>query len=72
MQMYTLINKLPIKFEALKALGNSIRGAGKGINDSTAKELFKIAKNGLSDKLPLIKSVSADVFFIDLADGKHI
>jgi hypothetical protein len=43
-----------------------IRGAGRGITDTNAKELYKLAKYGISDKMPLIKAVSAEVTWIDV------
>jgi hypothetical protein len=56
---------IPLRYECLKGLSNCLKGAGRGIAETTAKELLKIAKYGIADKLALIKSVSAEVSFID-------
>jgi hypothetical protein len=63
MKMYKACKDLevPLRYECLRSLVKCIRGAGRGITDTVAKELFKMAKYGISDKLPLIKAVSAEV-----------
>ena len=54
---------LSTRVETLKALTNSIKGAGKGVTDVMLKDLFKFAKYGLSDKYPCIKISAARVYF---------
>ncbi|KAI8902903.1 armadillo-type protein [Globomyces pollinis-pini] len=52
---------VPLRYEALKCLSRSIRGSGKPVNDLVVKELMKLAKYGLVDKLPIIRGVSAEL-----------
>ena len=53
-----------LRSECLKALSSLLKGAGRGASDALAKDLYKIAKNGISDKLPVIKRSSFEVEFI--------
>ena len=50
-----------LRSECLKALASLLKGAGKGASDALTKELYRIAKTGTSDKLPLIKRLSFEV-----------
>ncbi|KAJ3252081.1 hypothetical protein HK103_001848 [Boothiomyces macroporosus] len=47
-----------LRYETLIALGNAVRGAGRGANDATVKELVRLANKGISDKLPIIRKAS--------------
>jgi HEAT repeat-containing protein 5 len=53
--------EIPLRYETLKSMAMAIRGAGKGCQDSTIKELQRIAKAGMLEKYPLIRSASAEV-----------
>lgn len=50
-----------MRYECLQGICRLLRGAGKGASDSLAKELFKLAKQGTYDRLPIIKRVSLEV-----------
>ncbi|KAJ3033026.1 hypothetical protein HDV00_006836 [Rhizophlyctis rosea] len=61
-----IINKakeaeIPLRFETTVALTRALRGAGKGASEQMIKDFLKIGKAGLADKLPLIRSVSAEL-----------
>lgn len=58
---YAKDGEILLRCECLKALSSILKGAGKGASDSLSKELFRIAKSGTSDKLPLIKRLSFEV-----------
>jgi hypothetical protein len=53
--------EISLRHECIKALTSCLKGAGKGASDALSKELFRIAKNGTYDKLPLIKRISFEV-----------
>ena len=53
--------EVPLRYETLKASARAVRGAGKAANDATIKDFYRYAKNGISDKLPIIKCVSAEL-----------
>ncbi|KAJ3270628.1 hypothetical protein HDV01_007562 [Terramyces sp. JEL0728] len=47
-----------LRYETIVALANSVKGAGRGANDVTIKELVKLANKGIADKLPIIRKAS--------------
>jgi hypothetical protein len=47
------------RFEILNAIKGGLKGAGHTISELVAKELFKIAKSGLTDKFYIIRLISA-------------
>ena len=47
---------MTLKFECISALTSSIRGAGRTANDQLSKDLYKLAKNGLSDRILLLRT----------------
>lgn len=53
---------IPLRYETIKSLANAIRGAGRGCQEQTVKDLTRIAKTGMHEKYPLIRSVSANVY----------
>ncbi|KAI8923137.1 armadillo-type protein [Entophlyctis helioformis] len=53
---------VPIRFETLQAASRALTGAGKAANDSTIKDLARFAKNGISDKLPIIRQAAAELY----------
>lgn len=55
---------LSLKNECLIALVKTIKGAGRGASDQTVKDLLKIAKTGLTDKILLIRSSCLEVTLI--------
>ncbi|KAL2916610.1 hypothetical protein HK105_203722 [Polyrhizophydium stewartii] len=50
-----------LKYETFKALSRVLAGAGKGASDATVKDLMRFAKAGISDKLPIVRRVSAEL-----------
>ncbi len=58
---YAKDSDVPLRYESIKALTCLLKGAGRGASEALSKELFRIAKYGTSDKLPLIKRISFEV-----------
>ena len=53
--------EIDIKYNTTIALANVLSGSGKAIREATGKDLLKIAKSGLSDKVSLIRAASAEL-----------
>ncbi|KAI8907094.1 armadillo-type protein [Powellomyces hirtus] len=53
---------LALRYECLVALERSLKGAGKGAIDTMTKDLVKLAKVGITDKLPLIRAASVELY----------
>ena len=56
--------EIDVKYNAIIGLANVLNGVGKSIRELTAKDLLKIARTGLADKVPLLRAASAEVRFI--------
>lgn len=44
------------------AMTRALRGAGKASSDATTKELIKIAKSQINDKVLIIRAASLEVY----------
>jgi hypothetical protein len=53
--------ELSLRVEALKSLVKTLKGAGKGVHEDVLKDLLKLAKYGLFDKIILIRASSLQV-----------
>ncbi|KAJ3020660.1 hypothetical protein HKX48_000454 [Thoreauomyces humboldtii] len=61
-KIYKNAKDAEVRYECLVALERSLKGAGKGANDTMSKELVKLAKAGMVDKLPLIRGASIELY----------
>ncbi|KAI8913251.1 armadillo-type protein [Gorgonomyces haynaldii] len=52
---------IPMRYETLKSLGLALRGASRGCSDQIAKDITKTVRYSITDKYPIIRSVSAEV-----------
>eukprot|EP00842_Homolaphlyctis_polyrhiza_P005067 jgi/Hompol1/5561/HPOL_004542-RA len=52
---------IPLRYETIRALTQALKGAGRGTSDTTLKDLVRIAKNGIADRLPIIKQASSEL-----------
>ncbi|KAL5034281.1 hypothetical protein BDV3_003842 [Batrachochytrium dendrobatidis] len=50
------------RYEIIKAISSSLRGAGKGATKILLKEFVRFAKLGITDKLPIIRMASAELY----------
>lgn len=57
---------IPIRYELLKAFSKCFRSGGKGTQEHTVAELVRIAKSGMLEKYPLIRSASAEVYSLSI------
>ncbi|KAI8819328.1 armadillo-type protein [Fimicolochytrium jonesii] len=55
-------SELALRYESYVALGRSLKGAGRGANEQMSKDMIKIAKTGIADKLPLIRTAAVEIF----------
>ncbi|KAJ3163191.1 hypothetical protein HDU86_002360 [Geranomyces michiganensis] len=55
-------SELPLRYECLIALERCLKGAGRGANEAMTKDLVKLAKLGITDKLPLIRAASLELY----------
>ncbi|KAJ3175180.1 hypothetical protein HDU87_006415 [Geranomyces variabilis] len=55
-------SELALRYESLIALERCLKGAGKGANEAMTKDLVKLAKLGITDKLPLIRAASIELY----------
>ncbi|KAJ3277917.1 hypothetical protein HK104_002844, partial [Borealophlyctis nickersoniae] len=53
--------EIALRYETTMALTKALRGAGRGATEVMIKDFLKIAKNGLADKVPLIRTASAEL-----------
>lgn len=62
--MYILIiNKVNIRHEILCSLSRGLKGAGRALSETSAKDIFKLCKHGFSDKSLVIRADSGFVSF---------
>ncbi|KAH6581995.1 hypothetical protein BASA61_008742 [Batrachochytrium salamandrivorans] len=54
--------EVPTRYETIKAASRALRGAGRGATDAFIKDFVRFAKAGISDKLPIIRMASAELF----------
>ncbi|KAJ3149761.1 hypothetical protein HDU89_003518 [Geranomyces variabilis] len=55
-------SELALRYESLIALERCLKGAGKGANEAMTKDLVKLAKLGITDKRPLIRGASIELY----------
>ncbi|KAI9141436.1 armadillo-type protein [Paraphysoderma sedebokerense] len=55
-------SELSVKIETINSLARAFKGAGKGVSEQTVKELMKMLKIGINDKILSVRVAYAECF----------